>query len=119
MVSILKGETPKDWRKSFYYHYYEYPGYHWVRRHYGVADGRYKLIRFYEDDVDQWELFDLKNDPNEMTSVYGSAEYAVVQNRLSRQLALHRQELAVPEEDPPQSVVKRLPPRTRKPTAPK
>ena len=36
-----------------------------------------------------------------------------------RQLALHRQELAVPEEDPPQSVVKRLPPRTRKPTAPK
>ena len=119
MASILKGKTPKDWRKSFYYHYYEYPGYHWVRRHYGVADGRYKLIRFYEQDVDQWELFDLKTDPNEMTSVYGTAKYAVVQNRLSRQLALHRQELAVPEEDPPQSVVKRLPPRTRKPTAPK
>ena len=109
MVSILKGKTPNDWRKSFYYHYYEYPGYHWVRRHYGVADGRYKLIRFYEQDVDQWELFDLKTDPNEMTSVYGTAKYAVVQNRLSRQLALHRQELAVPDQDPPQSVVKRLP----------
>ena len=118
MLSLLKGKTPKDWRKSFYYHYYEYPGYHWVRRHYGVADGRYKLIRFYEDDVDQWELFDLENDPNEITSVYGRAEYAVVQNRLSRQLALHRKNLQVPEEDPPQSVVKRLPPRTRKPTAP-
>ena len=76
MASILKGKTPKDWRqKSFYYHYYEYPGYHWVRRHYGVADGRYKLIRFYEQDVDQWELFDLKTDPNEMTSVYGTAKY--------------------------------------------
>ena len=62
-----------------------------------MADGRYKLIRFYEQDVDQWELFDLKTDPNEMTSVYGTAKYAVVQNRLSRQLALHRQELAVPE----------------------
>ena len=118
MLSLLKGKTPKDWRKSFYYHYYEYPGYHWVRRHYGVADGRYKLIRFYEDDVDQWELFDLENDPNEITSVYGRAEYAVVQNRLSQQLALHRKNLQVPEEDPPQSVVKRLPPRTRKPTAP-
>jgi arylsulfatase A-like enzyme len=118
MVSLLKGKAPKDWRKSFYYHYYEYPGYHWVRRHYGVADGRYKLIHFYEDDVDQWELFDLKNDPSEMTSVYGTAKYAVVQNRLSRQLALHRKNLQVPEEDPPQSVVKRLPPRTRKPTAP-
>ena len=76
------------------------------------------MIRFYEDDVDQWELFDLENDPNEITSVYGRAEYAVVQNRLSQQLALHRKNLQVPEEDPPQSVVKRLPPRTRKPTAP-
>ena len=84
-----------------------------------MADGRYKLIRFYEKDVDQWELFDLQSDPKEMTSVYGTAEYAVVQNRLTRQLALHRQELEVPKEDPPQSVVKRMPPRTRKPTAPK
>ena len=118
MLPLLKGKKPKDWRKSFYYHYYEYPGYHWVRRHYGVADGRYKLIRFYEEDVDQWELYDLKSDPKEMKSVYGTAEYAVVQNRLTRQLALHRKELEVPAEDPPQSVVKRLPPRTRKPTAP-
>ena len=118
LVSILKGKTPKNWRKSFYYHYYEYPGYHWVRRHYGVADGRYKLIRFYENDVDQWELFDLKTDPKEMKSVYGTAQYAVTQNRLSRQLALHRQRLGVPLVDPPESVVKRLPPRTRKPTAP-
>ena len=80
--------------------------------------GRYKLIRFYEDDVDQWELFDLKSDPNEMKSVYGIAEYAVVQNRLTRALALHREELRVPEADPPQSVVTRLPPRTRKPSEP-
>ena len=118
ILSNLKGNTPKDWRNSFYYHYYEYPGYHWVRRHYGVADGRYKLIRFYEEDVNQWELFDLKTYPHELKSVYGTAEYAVVQNRLTRQLAMHRKELKVPEEDTPQSVVKRLPPRTRKPTIP-
>ena len=46
-----------------------------MRRHYGVADGRYKLIHFYEKDVAQWELFDLKSDPSEMKSVYGTAEY--------------------------------------------
>ena len=51
-----------------------------------MADGRYKLIRFYEKDADQWELFDLKNDPSELTSVYGTAKYAVVQNRLSHNL---------------------------------
>ena len=69
-------------------------------RHYGVADGSYKLIHFYEKDVNQWELFDLKTDPNEMTSKYGTAEYAVVQNRLARQLALHRQKLVVPNQGP-------------------
>ena len=104
LVPVLKGKTPKDWRKSFYYHYYEYPGWHYVRRHYGVADGRYKLIHFYEKDVDQWELFDLKADPSEMKSVYGQPELAKVQKRLVRQLAFHRKELGVPAEDPPHSV---------------
>jgi arylsulfatase A-like enzyme len=118
LVSVLKGKTPPDWRKSFYYHYYEYPGWHYVRRHYGVADGRYKLIHFYEKDVDQWELFDLKSDPGEMKSVFGKPGMAKVQKWLSKQLAMHRKELEVPEEDPPHSIVKRLPPRLRKPTTP-
>ena len=118
LVPILKGKTPSNWRKSFYYHYYEYPGWHYVRRHYGVADGRYKLIHFYEKDVNQWELFDLKSDPNEMTSKYGTAEYAVIQNKLARELAVHRENLQVPDQDPPHSIVTRLPPRDRKPTAP-
>ena len=119
LVPVLKGKTPKDWRRSFYYHYYEYPGWHYVRRHYGVADGRYKLIHFYEKDVDQWELFDLKTDPQEMKSVYGSADYAKIQKRLAKQLANHRADLKVPDADPPHSIVKRLPPRLRKPTVPK
>ena len=89
------------------------------QRHYGVADGRYKLIHFYENDVNQWELFDLKSDPNEMTSVYGTAQYAVVQNRLQfDNWQITRKKLKVPEADPPESVVKRLPPRDRKPTSP-
>ena len=36
LVPLLKGEKPTDWRKSIYYHYYEYPSVHMVPRHYGV-----------------------------------------------------------------------------------
>ena len=73
LVPLMKGQTPTDWRKSLYYHYYEYPAVHSVRRHEGVATARYKLIRFYGQDVpngEEWELYDLKNDPSEMKSVY-------------------------------------------------
>ena len=55
LLSIYSGKTPADWRKSHYFHYYEYPGGHSVRRHYAVVDGRYKLIHFYEEDVNEWE----------------------------------------------------------------
>ena len=66
--SNLKGETSKDWQQSMYYHYYEYPFYHRVQPHYGIRNKRYKLIHFYYD-IDVWELYDLKNDPNEMRNL--------------------------------------------------
>ncbi|MCA9646445.1 MAG: sulfatase-like hydrolase/transferase, partial [Myxococcales bacterium] len=69
LVPLLEGETPDDWRQTFYYHYYEYPSWHYVRRHYGVTDGRYKLIYFYEPDVDEWEMYDLLNDRNEQSNL--------------------------------------------------
>ena len=47
LVSLLKGETPADWRDTFYYHYYENPGAHNVARHYGVTTGKHKLIHLY------------------------------------------------------------------------
>ena len=37
LVPLLKGETPTDWRSHLYYHYYEYPSVHSVRRHEGVS----------------------------------------------------------------------------------
>ncbi len=100
LVPILQGNTPDDWRDAFYYHYYEFPGWHSVRRHYGVTDGRYKLIHFYEPDVDEWELYDLQKDPNEMQSVYGDPAYAEVQKRMHDKLAELRRELKVPEDHP-------------------
>ena len=70
MLPLLKGEHPVNWRKALYYHFYEYPAEHMVKRHYGVRPERYKLIHFYTD-IDVWELYDLKNDPAEMYNIYG------------------------------------------------
>ena len=100
LVPVLHGQTPSDWRTSFYYHYYEFPGWHDVRRHYGVTNGRYKLIHYYEKDVDQWELFDLKSDPHELQSIYDSQQVASIQNDLKAELQRLRTELDVPIEDP-------------------
>jgi arylsulfatase A-like enzyme len=107
LIPILKGTTPADWRKSFYYHYYEYPGYHSVHRHYGVVTPRYKLVYFYEPDVKYWELFDLEKDPKELKSVYGSEEYAKVQKELETELARLRKELKVPDPDPEETMMRR------------
>jgi arylsulfatase A-like enzyme len=94
-VPLLRGKTPADWRTSFYYHYYEYPSVHMVKRHYGVYDGRFKLIHFY-DDIDHWELIDTIEDPNEMVNVYGQPRYATEQARLKTELARLKVELQVP-----------------------
>jgi arylsulfatase A-like enzyme len=106
LTSVLKGQTPEDWRKSFYYHYYEHPGPHNVRRHYGVVTDRYKLVHFYGPDVDEWELFDLKDDPQEMRSVYGQANHAKVQKELEQELTRLRTELKVTDQDPPGSNIR-------------
>ena len=107
LVPLLKGETPADWRKSFYYHYYEYPGWHSVARHYGVVTERYKLVHFYEPEFNYWELFDLQKDPHELRSVYGQPEYAATQKELDAELKRLRNELKVPDPDPPGSVIRR------------
>ncbi|MBH55463.1 MAG: sulfatase [Opitutaceae bacterium] len=100
ILPILKGDTPNDWRKFLYYHYYEYPGWHLVRRHYGIVDGRYKLIHFYEDDVDEWELIDLVADPLEQKNFFHDPKYELIVHSLGRELERLRMQLDVPDEDP-------------------
>lgn len=89
IVPILKGKTPENWREAHYYHYYEHPSEHDVRRHYGITTDRYKLIHFYYD-LDQWELYDLEKDPNEMQNRYGDTAYAEVQRELHNRLEILR-----------------------------
>lgn len=77
LLPLLKGEKPADWRRSLYYHFYEYPAEHMVKRHYGVRTDRYKLIHFYND-IDAWELYDLEKDPAEMHNVINDSAYGEV-----------------------------------------
>ncbi|MBP5514879.1 MAG: sulfatase [Bacteroidaceae bacterium] len=81
----VRGKSNKGWRDAIYYHYYEYPAEHMVKRHYGVRTSQYKLIHFYRD-IDQWELYDLKADPTEMHNLYGDPKYRKVQKQMHRRL---------------------------------
>jgi arylsulfatase A-like enzyme len=85
MVPLLRGKTPLNWRKEHYYHYYEYPGSHSVKRHYGMSTDRYKLVHYYYD-IDEWELYDRQSDPLEMKNFYNDPEYASVKKKLHKRL---------------------------------
>jgi arylsulfatase A-like enzyme len=85
LLPILN-EEETEWRDELYYHYYEYPGIHAVKRHYGIRTEPYKLIRFYYD-VEEWELYDLEVDPGELNNVYESDDYAEIREELHQRLA--------------------------------
>ncbi len=84
-LPLLKGENPANWRKSLYYHFYEYPAEHAVKRHYGVRTERYKLIHFYND-IDVWELYDLEKDPQEMNNIYNVPQNEEIIKQLKTEL---------------------------------
>ena len=85
LVPILKNGKADNWRKSIYYHYYEYPSVHMVPRHYGIRTERYKLMHFYQFG-NEWEMYDLKEDPDELTNIYGRADKKSLQTDLEQQL---------------------------------
>ena len=89
LLKGLKGETPTDWRDSIYYHYYEFPSVHMVPRQYGIRTERHKLIHFYQ--FDQWELYDLETDPDELHNLYGKKEHAELIAGLKKQLEALRE----------------------------
>ncbi|MHC4945045.1 MAG: sulfatase/phosphatase domain-containing protein, partial [Planctomycetota bacterium] len=95
---VLRGDTPRDWRQSIYYHYYEYPAVHAVKRHYGVRTGRYKLIHFYYD-IDAWELYDLKEDPHELNNVYDDSAYESVKKMMHAELERLRAQYGDTDQD--------------------
>jgi arylsulfatase A-like enzyme len=116
LVPLLRGDRPPDWRDAIYYQYFEYPGWHAVRRQYGVRTHTHKLIHYYE--VNEWELFDLERDPEELRSVYTDPAYAAVRGALEAKLAALRGQYAVPAVDPAPAYPWELPPEYRRPGSP-
>jgi arylsulfatase A-like enzyme len=90
-LPLLAAPAPDDWRTSMYYRYYHYPGDHQVQPHYGVRTGRHKLIFF--NRLNQWELYDLKTDPQELRNVYADPAFAAVREALKAELFRLRKEL--------------------------
>ncbi|HMH35264.1 MAG TPA: sulfatase/phosphatase domain-containing protein, partial [Puia sp.] len=132
LEALFAGKKPGQWRTSLYYHYYDYPAFHNVRRHDGVRTERYKLIHFYgkgglagatnpmqqkkesieyrtlqqyarsgkmgdDPDIDCNELYDLQQDPHELTNVYGKAGYEKITAELQKILDKYRKDLKVDE----------------------
>jgi len=81
---LVSGKS-SEWRDAVYYTYYEYPSVHMVKRHYGVATERYKLMHFYYD-IDEWEMYDRKTDPMEMKNIYDDPAYSDVREMLHKKL---------------------------------
>jgi len=85
LMPLLKGDTASWSREAVYYHYYEYPSVHMVKRHYAIVTKEFKLVHFYYD-VDEWELYDRLKDPQEMNNVYDDPSYKEVVEKLHKEL---------------------------------
>ncbi len=96
----LIGKTPKekDFRNAIYYHYYDFPAFHMVKRHYGIRTDRYKLMHFY-DNIDEWELYDLEEDPKELNNLYNHPDYAKVQDEMHQKIDSLQQVYKVTEKE--------------------
>lgn len=94
---VMGGKTPRGWRESLYYQYFEFPAVHMVAKHRGVSTARYKLIEFYEqdDEADRWELYDLEQDPDEVNNVAGEPGYAEIEAELRAELGRLMEEYGV------------------------
>ena len=55
-------------------------------RHEGIRDERYKLIYFYE--FNQWEFYDLKNDPYELNNLINDQQSKAEIMRMKKRLKI-------------------------------
>ncbi|MFM7100166.1 MAG: sulfatase, partial [Verrucomicrobiota bacterium] len=88
---LFAGGRPADWRDAMYYRYYHDPGHHDTRAHYGIRPERHKLIHFWRKD--QWELYDLEKDPEEMRNLHGDPSLGPLVQDLRGRLARLQAEL--------------------------
>ncbi|BDS07935.1 hypothetical protein NT6N_29750 [Oceaniferula spumae] len=93
MLPVLTG-AKKQHHESLYYAYYE-RGVHSVPQHFGVRTATHKLMYF--PVTDEWNMFDLEKDPDEMKDVYGNPEYAAVRQELRAEYDRIRKKYDAPD----------------------
>ena len=87
-LMTLLGRPDVAWRSDWLYEYYEYPGNEEVKPCRGVRTERYKYIHYFTE-PQEFELYDLKQDPEELHNLYDDPAHA----GLTRQLAARLEEL--------------------------
>lgn len=88
----------EDFREALYYHYYDFPAFHMVKKMYGIKTKRYKLFHVY-DDIDEWELYDLKKDPEELHNLINNPKYEAIKQDLLAQLKQLQTEYKVTDKE--------------------
>jgi arylsulfatase A-like enzyme len=91
LVPFMKGSQPSAWRKDWLYEYYEYPGEQQVRPNRGIRTERYKFIHYYEA-PEEFELYDLQEDPGELHNLYGDPRCADLTRQLRGRIDQLRKE---------------------------
>ena len=91
LVPFMKGTPPTDWRKDWLYEYFEYPGDEQVRPQRGVRTERYKLIHYFLP-PQEFELYDLQEDPGELHNLYGDPRHAKLASDLLKRIGELRKE---------------------------
>jgi len=89
LMRLLEGGAV-EWRADWLYEYYEYPAYENIPPCRGVRTERYKYIEYFT--LNEYELYDLETDPDEMRNLYGKPTYSDLTNRLRKRLEELRRE---------------------------
>jgi len=94
LVPIFKasGERPREWRDSIYYRY-SGERTHNVAAHDGVRTANHKI--FWVPKTKEYQLFDMKKDPQEMRSVHNDPAYAGVFKEMKQELDAARKKYRV------------------------
>ena len=109
LLPIMQGSNQVKWRTDWLYEYYEYPGFENVKPCRGVRTERYKLIHFFLE-PEEFELYDLKIDPDEKSNLYGNPEYEELSIKLKARLAQLRKETGDHYEYKPTGLPRHPPP---------
>ncbi|QEE28974.1 sulfatase [Terriglobus albidus] len=96
LLPLAKQADP-HFRDEWLYEYFEFPNPENVAVHRGIRTKRHKLIHYYKDQPEAFELYDLEKDPGETQNLYGRAEHAGIQQELINRLSALQKRIPVRE----------------------